>query len=304
MPSGVITGIVTEYKSSQGIPGVRIKIERIDEGSTAVVTGTSDSAGNFSFKGVSLGSYKITADRDGYSNPAATLENGPLSAVVSTTITLAAGFSSPPLLLSLTRGGDLTGRILDTDGRPVSNLAVGAYSRSYRHDGTYYLTENYFSLKARSITDDKGTYRISHLPPGAYYVAGNPARGVEASNPSLLRTFYPDTVDPDRSIPVQVIGGQEVHSDITVRSLKGVTISGTVIYSVPSDVIGRGPLKPTFNLIPRNTAAFVENPRPVADVLLVPGEAESKFELHNILPGSYDLISVIPSQLRNLFIGR
>jgi hypothetical protein len=301
-PSRVITGIVTEYKSSQGISGVRINLEPITKGTTTGMTGTSDSAGNFSFKGVAFGSYKITADRDGYSNPFATQESGSQSATVSTTVTLAAGLPGAPLLLSLARGGDLTGQVLDANGRPVSKAAVGAYSRSYRYDGTYSLSENYFSSKARSITDDKGTYRISGLPPGPYYVAVTSARGLEASNPQILRTFYPDSIDPERAIPIQVLAGQEAQAAIKMPSPEGVTISGTVIYSVPPDIIG--PQKPTFYLMPRSAGVIVENPRSLTDVLVESGQAESKFEVHNVLPGSYDLIAVNASKLRNLFIGR
>jgi protocatechuate 3,4-dioxygenase beta subunit len=84
-----------------------------------------------------------------------------------------AGAPARPVVIGLSRGGVVTGRVVDPDGRPVPGLAVEVVQEQLTADGAVLVLATGAS-PADARTDDRGEYRIYGLSPGSYYVAVMP----------------------------------------------------------------------------------------------------------------------------------
>jgi hypothetical protein len=95
------------------------------------------------------------------------------------------------------------------------------------------------------------------------------------------QTYYPGTTDATRAVPVEVqYDGEASGIDITLLVATGVTIRGRVLNTITV----RPRRQATVQLYPRNPSsrAFLTTPATVADT-------DGRFEMANILPGSYML---------------
>jgi beta-lactamase regulating signal transducer with metallopeptidase domain/protocatechuate 3,4-dioxygenase beta subunit len=81
--------------------------------------------------------------------------------------------------LTLMRGGTVSGRVVDKDGKPVARIEVEAIIDD--DSDTYYLTP-------RTLTDEDGGFTFPALRPGKYYVVADVAFGINRSvNPQWDR---------------------------------------------------------------------------------------------------------------------
>lgn len=71
---------------------------------------------------------------------------------------------SGPVEVRLWLSSAIAGRVVDAGGNPMSDVRVGAFSR------TYWPNERYVGA-AEALTDSQGTYQLSSLEPGDYVVA-------------------------------------------------------------------------------------------------------------------------------------
>lgn len=174
----------------------------------------TDSQGRYSFKGSLPGTYTIRVEKpDDASEPR------------SRTLTLAPGDRLTGVDLLIPKGAAISGKVLDRSGRPVSGLVVLAYVRSYEL-GHMRLFE-----KGGALTDDRGEYRIAHLPNAAYLVAAvpairkplraarrqpEPAAPLPPAYPPL--TFAPSGRSHSAASVVEVQSGEERYGvDITIE---------------------------------------------------------------------------------------
>ena len=113
--------------------------------------------------------------------------------------------------IRLVRAGAITGHVLDDRGDPVVGVYVVAATADQIGAPTNQL--------ARSLTDDRGEYRIGGVAPGTYTVSVTTAgvgvttidlgNGGIAMSPAQYRTFFPDTADQADARPLPIEGGQE-----------------------------------------------------------------------------------------------
>jgi hypothetical protein len=114
---------------------------------------------------------------------------------------------------ALVRGGVITGRITDADGRPVIEEQVNVYP-----------AEMYAQRVQRSIyavgsvqTDDRGIYRVFSLSAGRYKVAVGRSDDElsvtynQGRSNSYKQVFYPDVTDQAKATIVEVSEGSEQH---------------------------------------------------------------------------------------------
>lgn len=120
-------------------------------------TGRTDSQGRYTLRGAVPGTYSIWIEKtDNFSTPR------------SRTLTVASGQKVSDVDMVVPEGAVITGKVMDGAGRPVSGLAVVAYDRVHHqgpHQGPMRLVE-----RGGARTDDRGEYRIRHLPAGSYLV--------------------------------------------------------------------------------------------------------------------------------------
>ncbi|HKV36440.1 MAG TPA: hypothetical protein VJP89_19020 [Pyrinomonadaceae bacterium] len=218
-PTASISGKVTFH--AEGVKGVIVALRSMEPTSFRKLTsyrGVTNAKGEYRIANVPPGNYSVS--------PTATAfvfegdSNGGRSLIINGSETV------EDFDFSLIRGGVITGRVVDSDGRPVIEEEV-------------YLSPDvpsYGSPLPAAITDDRGIYRIFGLKPGKYKVAaGKNDVGPSPSGPPrgavYSRTYYPGGTDPAQAIVIQISDGSEATNvDITFgRTLTRHTASGRVV---------------------------------------------------------------------------
>lgn len=219
-PTGAITGRV--LCEGQPVSGATVFVVAIGS-PNGQRTGT-DSDGNFKAEGLDPGAYRVVANAPGYVS-----EGSPTTA------------TSPPnyyrlgdsVMLTLIKGGVISGTVSNGAGEPVVNAVVRAW-RIRDSDGK--PVQNAFQSRDRA-TDDRGYYRLYGLQPGSYIVSAGGATqygGPAGINPFAndAPTFAPASTR-DTAVEIVVSSGQEANADIRYRGEPGHAISGRVTGAQP-----------------------------------------------------------------------
>ena len=190
---------------------------------------TTDAEGRYQISGLPAGQYIISTDA-----PAYLPQSSALGSDASTKITLDEGEAREKIDFALIRGGVITGRVTDEDGRPQ----VGRDVRMMELVGRDQFRE-VGGMRAGVTaleTDDRGIYRIFGLRRGRYVVmAGGEndyLRGAIKSRATQL-TYHPDVVRQEEAKVIEVREGEEVTGvDIRLRNPGAAfAASGRVINS-------------------------------------------------------------------------
>ena len=186
--------------------------------------------------GLDRSRYRATTDQDGNYRitnvPPGTYQVAPLSpglvvddALSQKSLVIDEGDKVEDVNFSMARGGVITGKITDADGRPVVEEPIfiqamdGQYAQTtYSHSGI--------------VTDDRGVYRVFGLLSGKYKVyvglGNNRLPGSEGRYP---QTFYPSVTDYAKATDVEVTeGGEATDIDIKIgRLVSTYKVSGKII---------------------------------------------------------------------------
>jgi hypothetical protein len=237
----------------------------------------------YTFTGLPEGRYRVQVQKIGFAPPADT----PMFEV-------SAGQTLTGPDLRLTKGGAISGRVLDARGEPMAEVMVTAVRKptggSGRGRGAYGL-----SAGQPGQTNDIGEFRISGLPAGDYYVAASPQPmipfALSQSSPSpspsggttLVATYYPGTSTMDGAQVITVAAGQTVSSlELTMLSAVGYSITGVVVDEtntlvggamvmlMPTQLVGLG-LRGSARTLPDGT-----------------------FRINGVTPGAYRLNASVP----------
>lgn len=164
--------------------------------------------GRYHVTGLTEGAYVIRALSKAY-----VLSKSPFGFDAFRSVTLDEGESRDDVDIALVRGGVITGRVIDSEGRPVIASSVRLFSVDEKgmpkeeldsHNGWMFQT------------DDRGVYRIYSLSAGRYIISavGEWASGlVRRKSPE---TFHPDATDRNQAKIIEVKEGAEV-TDIDIR---------------------------------------------------------------------------------------
>jgi hypothetical protein len=231
--SALIQGLVSRATNGEPVEGVTVTAVS-DSGSTYSIK--TDSAGTFNLKGLPAGHYSLSASRSDFLPYDKTTH--------STGVSVSPGQQLKDLRIRLTPGGSIAGRVLDSNRQPVANAVVMAIRPTFVNGRQVLIpdlahTANLLPIGARmiptweypkTVTDDRGQYRIIGLAPGSYYVSvwsagaetldevtfgGGSNRGLTANQPPI---YYPGVVDPGDSVPVRVDGTERLGIDLELRS--------------------------------------------------------------------------------------
>jgi beta-lactamase regulating signal transducer with metallopeptidase domain/uncharacterized GH25 family protein len=126
--------------------------------------------------------------------------------------------------LTLRQGADITGRVLDVDGRPIANVEVQAHSRSDGPEVDEFLDKHSIShyIKRNVVTDTNGEFTLISLPEGAYQLRmKNPQEDGYNFFP-LPHVFEFSTV--------KVAPGVEL-KPLVIQALPHVTVAGRLLDS-------------------------------------------------------------------------
>ncbi len=254
-------------------------------------------------------SFKATTDQDGFYRiidlPAGNYQVLPLApAHVSSersvarergkSLLLAEGENVDGIDFSLERGGVITGRVTDADGRPVVEERLSLVPADLKVEPG----QRFPPVVANSFqTDDRGIYRIYGIPEGRYKVSVGQADENFFSIPSpgriaYKRTFYPDAGDANDARVVEVTEGSEV-SDVDIRvgrSLPSFAVSGRVV----DGETGRPLPGLRFGLRRVLSSGFANI------TSSVPSNSQGEFRAENVPPGKYavQILTMQDSEVR------
>lgn len=218
----------------------------------------SDAEGRFVIDGVMPGRYLLQVEHPGLVAAGSRMVN-----------ILSQGTSE--VLVHMQPAAVITGTITDADGDPVRTVSVMATRVGGSHGWRGHDSGN-------GSTNDLGEFRIPDLRPGRYTVRATPNSDLPVLDSTkaargeghlvYVPTYYPGTVDPNQSAPVDAEPGQETPVNFEVLLSRAFTVTG--------DVLGLGS---------SDMAQIILNSDNKEDQQqLQPG---GKFEFANLLPGSY-----------------
>ena len=182
-----------------------------------VAKGSTDEEGRYKLTNVPPGRYQLTAVSPGY----VFAEPGANGWQPGKFVNVVAGDELKDLDFTLVRGGVVTGRVTDSDGRPAVEETV----RLIPADSNERKAKQY-ARPVNAVTDDRGVYRAWGVTPGRYLVyAGrskedNFARGAQDDGAFYPQTFYPSVTEESQARAVEVAsGGESDEVDITLAKL-------------------------------------------------------------------------------------
>lgn len=119
--------------------------------------------------------------------------------------------------------GVITGVVRDMSGAPAVGVRVQAMGRRKPWAGPYYEVPT----GKPDTTDDRGRFRLYHLPPGRYTV-GVLAPQVSSVQPAAphVRTYAPGTASLDDATMVAVRAAEEQQLDLRIIPVRVVSVSG------------------------------------------------------------------------------
>jgi hypothetical protein len=226
-PRGSVSGRVTIKEN--GVAGVAIGLRKVADGMMMsrepFLKATTDQDGSYRFTNLAPGSYSIIA-----SAPAHVMARKDPQ---SKTVLVGEDESVENINFALVRGGVITGRVTDADGRPVIEQQIGLYSienLEKRSGDQPMWSESYVQ------TDDRGIYRIFGLNPGRYKVAAgrtddNAFNFNTPERANYRQVFHPDATDQAKATVIEVSEGSEANNvDIVLgRAMQIFSASGVAI---------------------------------------------------------------------------
>jgi len=277
-PTASISGRVTV--DGEGVGGITVAASTSGSplDNRTVAKTTTDDDGKYQLTGLTAGQFTITPLAKAFvvSTSGAYKQPGQ-------SITVAEGETITKIDFALVRGGVITGRITDTDGRPVIGERVNFVAKDGPDTSNFAVFDG-----SRNRTDDRGIYRIYGLSPGNYKVSIGQAAG--ASNMAIMgmggsqytKTFYPGVAEEAKATILEINEGKEISNiDIVARkSGRGSTVSGRVV-----DADSGQPVPNVYVV----HSSFNEATQQLGGMNFSGSQtdANGKFRLENVQPGHY-----------------
>ena len=303
MPQGTssISGRVLAADTGRPVKRARVAVAGGGRGGRST---TTDDQGRYAVAGLAAGNYNVTASKAGFVD-AAFGQRRPLQP--GTPVQVIDNQAVADVDLRLTRGGVITGRVLDEDGEPLARARVTVQRYQYIRG------ERQLTPAGADQTDDRGQYRVFGLPPGDYYVSasatglfelfgrglqqlaagigGGGGRGVggrggrgqlaalAGSDPEVsgyAPTYYPGVASAGEAGKVSIAPGQELGGiDFQIQLVPLATVSG---------IVAGAEAGANVMLAPNESSA---QGRLRGESLNGRMQADGTFEIRNVPPGRY-----------------
>jgi hypothetical protein len=199
--TGRLEGTVVDGNTSIPLSNVRIQI------TPGNVRASTDSMGRFALDSLAPGPYTLIADKGGYMTARPAGRRIPGNAGIPFIV-----IASRPvrLVVAMFPAAIVSGRVLDTSGKPVQDAIVRPFRYVYNDAGE--RSPRYF---APFQTNDLGEFRFSNLDPGEYLFQADPPpqRRESLATSSLQRAYYRGGRTPEDALLLTLRGGVETRLD-------------------------------------------------------------------------------------------
>ncbi len=268
-----LRGVVVDAETRTPLSRARVVLTSSALSEPRVAVTGSDGA--YAFHHLPAGEYSVSAARTGY----ATRQYGERGTAPPSTVALVAGKQATSIEIALPPAGVIVGQVLDEDRRPFAGARVEALAPRTRNGQVSLVA------MAAAASDDRGAYRLSGLPAGAYYVSAlDPAFanvGDETGPLTYTPTYFPGTPRLEEASRVTVVPGIEPSQQavIILKIIRPARVSGTL------STLDRRPLTSGV-IIMSPTADHVLDAIATRDVQITP---EGSFAFRNVAPGRYQV---------------
>jgi len=217
--TGMITGKVTI--KGKGAPDITVilRADNFKSIEPAFRKVTTDQEGDYQFTNVAPGAYQVVPFAPAFliSGQTGSFGSRGLSSKGKSLI-IAEGETIQNVDFALARGGVITGKVNDSEGRPLIEYPINLTPVTKYYQGVQVFTGHPQTV----MTDDRGVYRGFGLPKGRYWVSAGQSeqRPFGRIGGSRYReTFYPAGNDASKATIIEVSEGSEATNiDITVTA--------------------------------------------------------------------------------------
>jgi hypothetical protein len=233
---GKVSGIVLSDATGKPLKRAQVILKPLDADGSARLASTSET-GVFEFAIVKAGRYTLVVQRDGYLSIGG---NGSRAGGRPEEFSVSGNTALGSFVFRLHPAAVIAGSIkYATDAEPAVHAVVELY-REFRIRGRHG-----FEPVGRTVTDDRGEYRLHDVPPGSYFIAATRQRPPEAAgaveeprrdsrgrplpDEAWAVTFYPSGQKLVEAVPVKIAYGTEaVGIDIFLEAVPSTRIRGRV----------------------------------------------------------------------------
>jgi protocatechuate 3,4-dioxygenase beta subunit len=239
--NGSISGRVTIQ--DKPVPDIELSLfPRLEtDHSIENITIKTDKDGRYRFDNLPANNYRVRVLSNEYVSAIDRYSNRYSGASAGINVAVGQGVAVQNAEIAIILGGKISGRVLDSDGKPVAGIPVEVYWS----DGQ----PAYFASKGaeESTTDSQGKFKLSGLVPGAYLIG----QGIDMermvgkvrdkndfshignvhSDSYYERTYYPGVQDKAKAKPFEITTGIEI-KDIFFsigKKLRAYSVNGQII---------------------------------------------------------------------------
>src|SRR5215212_11912130 len=190
-PRGAVSGRVTI--KDKGAAGVVIGIRKSEDFSRLepMLRATTDQDGFYRVTNVAAGSYNLIPSAPGF------VTADPKD-MWNKTVILGEDENVEGINFALVRGGVITGRVTDADGRPVIEQQINIYMvEEGEQQAQQQRAQQRYVPSHTAQTDDRGIYRVFNLRAGQYKVAVGRGDDDYSTPFYPTRTSYKQVFHPD-----------------------------------------------------------------------------------------------------------
>jgi hypothetical protein len=189
------------------------------QGGATVSTVLTDAGGAFTFGGVPVGRYDLSAERAGYLH-----QDAQGHSLATAFVSIGEQQKPAPVAMHLTPTATIIGSVTDEAGLPLPNASIEVIHRTVSNGRGRLLAAR------QTSANDLGEFRLSAVPAGRYLVC------VNATASSYQRHYrltyptdcYPGVTDPASAQWVNVAPGEERQLAFRMTPVHGIRVSGSV----------------------------------------------------------------------------
>ncbi len=222
--TSVITGKITI--ENQAAPGITVVLHSGDNPNPMKDDKrqkvTTDAAGNYCIERLVAGKYRVEVSAPGYVSKQKNQNQWERGSLIN----VADNETIDKLDFNLIRGGVITGRLMEENGKPITELNLALMRINEKGEKA--------PMGSAEVSDDRGIYRCYGLEPGKYLVSagqGESDSSLNMGGVKFRKTWYPGVQDETKAQVVEVtIENEAINIDFRLpRMKKGFTVSGRVI---------------------------------------------------------------------------